>query len=366
MAQTKDYYRVLGVSEKATADEIKKVYRRLAKKYHPDANRDDPEAGERFKEISEAHAVLSDPEQRKKYDVMRRFGGLGGFAGGARRPGPAARPGGDPSVEGFDFSEFSGFGGIGDLFSSIFGGRKRDARGDNVEITVEVPFKVAALGGQVPITVPMRENCGACRGSGGAPGSKVEECRECNGRGSVTFGQGSFSVSRPCPACRGKGSTPSKPCPNCGGSGEADVQKRIMVNVRSGSETGTRVRLKGQGGRGQGTAPPGDLLITFEVKPDRFFRRKQLDIYCTVPINVAQALLGSKIRVRTLQGGKVVLRIPPGTQAGRKFRLKGLGIEKNGTVGDQYVEVQVTIPEDLTPEGEAAAREFAEKVGLKH
>lgn len=359
MPATKDYYRVLGVDEKASPAEIKKAYRRLAKRYHPDANRDDAQAAERFKEVSEAHAVLSDPDKRKQYDTMRKFGA---FTPGAGRGRPGAR---GARFEEFDLSNLGGLGGLGDLFSSIFG-RRRAERGEDVELTMSVPFRVAALGGRVPVTVPSNEACPTCGGSGGAPGSTVSTCPECNGRGSVTFGQGGFAVSRPCPACRGRGKVASAPCPTCGGAGEVATRRRLMITVPAGTESGTRVRLKGQGGRGPASAPPGDLFVIFQVEPDRFFRREGLDVHCTVPINVAQAVLGSKLKIRTLDGRRVLLRIPPGTQSGRKFRVKGQGIEKNGRRGDQYVEVRVTVPERLTPETERMMKEFAEQAGLKY
>ena len=361
MAPSKDYYQILGVSEKASAADIKKAYRRLAKKYHPDANPDDASAAERFKEISEAHQVLSDPEKRKQYDMMRKYGA---FAGAGR--GTAARGGsaGGPGVD-FDFTKgFEGFGGLGDIFSSIFG-RRRAEEAEPIEVLVSIPFRTAAVGGKVPITVNLAEACPTCGGSGAAPGSKVETCAECGGRGQVTFGQGAFSVSRPCPVCRGRGKVPEKPCPQCGGRGEVALPKRLMVNVPPGTDTGTRLRLKGEGQQGPG-GRRGDLIIAFEVEPDRFLRRDGMDIYCTVPINLAQALLGSKIKVRTVHGKRVALRIPPGTQCGQKFRIRGQGIERNGRQGDQYVEVDVKLPKKLTAEQEQLLKQFAETSGLKY
>lgn len=365
MAQPRDYYQTLGLTEKATTDEIKKAFRRLAKQYHPDRNPNNPQAAERFKEVNEAHDVLSDPDKRKKYDMLRRYGAFAG-AGGAR--GGAGRSRGGPSPEDlgvdFDISDLGSFGGLGDLFSSIFGrrgGGGREEAEETVETTVSIPFRVAALGGKVPIVVPLGEVCPTCGGKGAAPGATITTCTECNGRGTISFGQGSFAVNRPCPVCRGRGKVPSKPCPTCGGSGEVEIQKRIMITVPAGTDDGTRVRLKGQGGKGR-----GDLIVQFQVEPDRFFQRDGNDILCVVPINLAQAMLGSRIKVRTLQGKHVVLRIPPGTQHGQKFRITGLGIEKNGRRGDQFVEVKIELPEKLTPDQEAAAKEFAEKAGLKY
>lgn len=367
MTQGKDYYQILGVSDKASPDEIKKAYRRLAKKYHPDANPNDKAAAERFKEISEAQAILSDPDQRKQYDMMRKFGA---FTGGAKnwggRGGPRG-PAGSPRMEDIDFGGLGGgFSGLGDIFSSIFGKGKRTGEVEPIEKVVEISFKQAALGGKVPITIPVTEVCPQCGGSGAAPGANVSTCQECGGRGQVTFGQGSFSVPRPCPACRGRGKTASKPCGKCSETGEVSVQKKVLVTVNPGTDSGHKVRLKGQGQRNPTGGKAGDLVVTFQVKSDRFFRRDGLHIYCSIPLNLAQAALGTKLQVRTIHGSKVVLRIPPGTQPGRKLRVKGQGIERNGRRGDQFVEIGVEIPKDLTPEQEKLLRDFAEAADLKH
>src|SRR6266566_2562392 len=280
MASQRDYYQILGVSETATTDEIKKAFRRLAKQYHPDRNPNNPKGADRFKEINEAHDVLSDAEKRKKYDQLRRYGA---FAGAGRG------------------------------------------------------------------------------GSGGAPGATFSTCPECRGRGTISFGQGGFTVQRPCPVCRGRGKVPSQRCPTCQGSGEVRQEKHLTITIPPGTEDGTRLRLKGQGAKGR-----GDIVVVIQVEPDRFFRREGLDVIGVVPINLAQALLGSKIKVRTLDGKRVVLKVPPGTHHGQKFRIPGQGIERNGRRGDQYVEVHVQIPERLTPEQEAALREFAAKSGMKY
>jgi len=208
----------------------------------------------------------------------------------------------------------------------------------------------------------MAEVCPTCSGSGAAPGATLSTCPECKGKGTISFGQGGFAVQRPCPVCRGKGKVPSQRCPTCNGNGEVTVQKRLVITVPPGTDDGTRLRLKGQGTKGK-----GDVVVVVQVEPDRFFRREgALDLVGVVPINVAQALLGSKVRVKTLDGRRVVLKIPPGTQHGQKFRIPGQGIERNGRRGDLFVEVHVTIPERLTPEQEAALKSFAEKAGLKY
>ncbi|MEJ2541930.1 MAG: molecular chaperone DnaJ [Gemmatimonadota bacterium] len=375
MPAQKDFYRMLGVSDKASQDEIKKAYRKLAKKYHPDANPDDPSAAERFKEVGEAYGVLSDPEKRKQYDQMRRFGGMGfggRSGGGPTRPG-AGGPGGGAS---FSFDDLQGFGGLGDLFSSIFdrGGRPGpDARrgsqrrkGQNVEYVVDISFETAVRGGKISVEVPITEECATCGGVGAAPGSSLATCTECGGSGTVSFGQAGFAVKRPCPACFGRGRIPETPCPSCAGRGEVRQSRKIQVTVPKGTDEGTRLRLSGQGEKGAAGGPPGDLILTFRVKPHRFFHRDGLDIHVTVPINVVQAALGSKVRVRTVHGKKVVLRIPPGTQSGTKFRVRGQGVEKGDRLGDQIVEVKVEIPEKLSDEERKAMEEFASTAGLRH
>jgi molecular chaperone DnaJ len=383
MAQTKDYYATLGVSASASQDEIKKQYRRLAKKYHPDANRDDPKAGERFKEISEAYTVLGDAEKRKQYDEMRRLGAFGDFArrpgggfGGAR-PGGGGAPGGAGAQGGASFRfedlDLGGLGGLGDLFSSMFGGgggqrasQTGPQRGQSVETTLSIPFRVAALGGKVPVQLEVNEECPVCHGSGGAPGATFKTCPECQGRGTVSFGQGGFAVSRPCPMCLGRGQVPSERCPECNGTGEKRVRKTVMITVPPGVDTGTRIRLTGQGGKGPNGGPPGDLYISFQVEPDRFFQREGNDLLAKVPLNIAQATLGSRIAVRTLDGKKVTIKIPPGTAPGKRFRVRGLGIERNGQRGDLIVEVDVTVPPKLSEEQERLMKEFADAGGLKY
>ena len=359
-ATTKDYYQTLLVSENASASEIKKAYRKLAKQYHPDANRDNPKAGERFKEISEAYSVLSDDEKRKQYDHMRRLSPFDGFA---------TTTAGGERARGFSIDDLGG--GLGDIFSSIFDfgrGRKRKTsqRGQDLEHTVEVAFRTSVRGGQITITVPVTEECATCDGSGARPGTTATECPECGGTGRRSLGQGDFAISRPCPACYGRGEIATDPCSSCRGLGQVRTQRRVNLRVPAGVETGSRVRMSGLGERGPGGGPPGDLIIRFEVKRDRFFRRHGLDVYCTVPINVAQAMLGSKLRVRTVDGKRVVLRVPPGTDSGTKFRIPKIGVEKDGRMGDQYVEVKISVPADLDERGKEIIKQFAEEEGIKY
>ena len=374
----KDFYKVLGVKEKATPDEIKKAYRKLAKKNHPDANQGDPKASERFKEIGEAYSVISDAEKRKQYDQMRRLGSLG-FGGRTGRPPPrgSASPGQD-----FSFDDLQGgFGNISDLFSSLFdmgkkgpdgtpgaGPKRTTARqkGENVEYVVEISFLTAARGGKISVDVAITEDCATCGGDGAKPGTEVKRCEECQGTGNVAFGQGGFAVQRPCPACFGRGRLPQTPCPSCSGRGAVRQHRKLSINVRPGVDTGSKVRLSGQGERGRRGGPAGDLILTYKVKPHSFFKRDGLDVHVKVPINIVQATLGSKIRVKTVTGKKVVLSVPKGTQSGTKFRIRGQGIEKAERIGDQYVEVVVSVPETLTDEERKAMEEFAEATGLKH
>lgn len=364
---TQDFYALLGVPDSATADEIKKAYRKLAKQYHPDANPNNPAAMEKFKQISEANGVLSDPEKKAKYDQMRRLGAFSNFGG---RPSPrsgGSRPGASqPAGESFDAADFGSFG-LGDIFSSIFGKGRRGPEeregAEHVEVTVTVPFRTAVVGGKVPITLTMTDACTTCGGTGAEPGATMSTCPECSGRGTISFGQGGFAVQRPCPQCRGRGKVPSERCHTCNGSGEQRTEKQLLITVPSGTESGTKVRLKGQGPRQKVGGHASDVLVSFTVEPDRFYTREGLDIRCEIPVTLTQALLGSTVQVKTVAGTKVKLRIPAGTQPGRKFRIKGQGVEKNGQRGDQVVTVNVKIPEKLTPEQEAAFREFNEKLG---
>ena len=279
--------------------------------------------------------MLSDAEKRKQYDQMRRLGAFDGGGRGARAPaarGPVRR-GPDVGSEGFDFGDF---GGLGDIFSSIFGrgGRQAEPQAETVEAVVEVPFRVAALGGKVHGHLPVTDACPTCSGSGGAPGATWSTCPECNGRGTISFGQGGFAVNRPCPQCRGRGQDPVAAVSHLPRRGRG-ADRAAGVDHRAAGDR-DRHSASGSGGRASARRagrPAGDLIITFQVQPDRFFRRDGLDIVCEVPLNLAQATLGTRLRVRTLDGKKVMLRIPAGTQPGRKFRIKGQGVEKNGRRG---------------------------------
>ncbi len=364
MAQ-KDFYAVLGVNASATGDEIKKQYRRLAKQYHPDTNKGDPKASERFKEISEAYNVLGDAEKRKQYDEMRRLGAFDPFT--ARpRGGAGPRPGGASQTGGarFEDMDIGGFGGLGDLFSSMFGGGRSQRpsgpeKGQSVETTLEIPFRVAVSGGKVPIELEVNEECGTCGGSGAAKGARLQPCGECGGRGTISFGQGSFAVNRPCPLCLGKGTVPTEKCAACNGAGASRSHKKVLITVPEGTESGSKIRLKGQGGRGVRGGPNGDILITFQVKDDPAWEREGLDLVVRAPVNIAQATLGSKVAVHTIDEKKVTITLPKGTPSGKRFRVRGQGITKEGKTGDLLVEIQVVVPETLTAEQERLMKQFA-------
>ncbi len=356
MTNNKDYYGVLGVDEKASRAEIKAAYKQLAKKYFPDVNRDDPTASRKFVEINEAHSVLSDPDKRKKYDQMRRMGSFG-FR-------PSARPG----FEDLNVGNFS------DIFASIFDQRRapqpkkrRESprRGADVQYDVEVAFLTAAVGGKVSISLPITEPCAPCQGSGAGKGAKWTRCAECRGKGTVSFGQGGFAMKRPCPACFGKGTRPDSACAACGGAAEVHQKRNLQVVVPAGTETSSRLRIPGQGERGENGGPPGDVIITFKVLPHESFRRDGLDIQTKARINLAQAVLGSRLGIETIHGKRLTVRIPAGTQPGTRFRLRGHGVRKKGRAGDHYVEVRVSVPKKLESEQTLKFRRFADAAGLE-
>ncbi|MFQ5706428.1 MAG: DnaJ C-terminal domain-containing protein [bacterium] len=355
----KDYYNILAVSEDASAEEIKRAYRKLAKENHPDAHPGDRKSEERFKEISEAYAVLSDPQKRKQYDQMRKYGfsSVGGNSGfgfqgfdlgdilkGFGKAGSRRNRG----SRGFTSDEFFGFGGFGDLFTQIFGNEfefnspdRRTTTDLNVHAELEIPLETAALGGKAMIYLDKVQHCPSCEGSGVKKGSRVMVCPECRGTGTVSMSRGAFAVSRPCPRCLGKGKIVTEPCVTCAGSGRVRKKQKIAINIPPATEDGSKLRLAGQGNPGSDGRRSGDLIITVRVKKHRFFRTKGLDVYCEIPINKSSAQKGSRIRLKTIRNEKVELRVPPKTENGKVFRLKKMGIKKNGKVGDQFVKIKV-------------------------
>ncbi len=370
---SKDYYKILGVSASASGAEIKKAYRSLAKKYHPDTHPGDKAAEERFKEISEAYDVLADEGKRKQYDQMRaafsrgfRPGGFDFSGSGVdleelfRRSGRGSPAG--PRPEHFSYADLGGLGGLGDIFSQFmdqgsFYRREHShapRRGQDISAEVSVPFNLAFKGGKVRLTVKRSEDCPACSGSGAAPGSAPRTCPECGGRGMVVIPQGQLAVSRPCPRCYGRGAVIDRPCGTCGGEGSRPATRKIAVRVPPGVRPGSVIRLSGQGERGAAGGPPGDLLIRVEVAPDRIFRREGADLHTGVKVELATALLGGKVKVET-PDGPVTAKIPSGTQPGTILRLKGRGFPRGpgAARGDLLIHLNVSIPRDLSPEQKA-------------
>ena len=346
----RDYYEVLGVQRNATAEDVKKAYRRLAMKYHPDRNPDDPEAEAKFKEAKEAYEILSDGGKRAAYD---RFGHAGVASGGG---------GGS---NGFGADAFSDI--FGDVFGDIFGAGPRSRtqmyRGADLRYELELTLEQAVTGDTVEIDIPSRVACGTCEGSGAAPGSQRVTCSTCAGHGSVRVQQGFFSIQQTCPVCRGAGSRVEKPCPDCSGSGVVRKIRTLSVKVPPGVDDGDRIRLSREGEPGRNGGPPGDLYVDIVVRPHPIFSRDGQDLSCEVPISFATAALGGTVEVPTLDG-HVVLRIPPETQSGKVFRLKGKGVRsvRAPGYGDLFCRVQVETPVNLTAEQKEALRRFDESI----
>jgi molecular chaperone DnaJ len=351
MAQ--DHYKVLGVGRKASADEIKKAYRKLARRYHPDKNPGDAKAEARFKEISQAHDVLGDPEKRKEYDRML----ANPFAGAGRGGG-----GGQP---GFDA------GGFGDILSDLFGqatrgrsgagtGQPRSERGRDLEAEVSISFEQAIEGAQVPISVPTYERCATCGGTGARPGTSPVVCPRCQGRGIESEGQGLFSISQPCSRCDGAGTVIEDPCSTCQGAGRTRTVKRFRVNIPAGVREGSRIRLSGKGEPGRNGGPDGDLYVVTHVEDSPVFARKGDNVEVEVPLTIAEALRGAEIEVPTLDGRKT-LRVPTGTRPGTVQRLRGEGPKRLGKPGrgDIHYRFVLDLPDRLTAEQEAAVEDLA-------
>jgi molecular chaperone DnaJ len=348
-----ELYKTLGVSKKASEDEIKKAYRKLARKYHPDRNQGDKAAEEKFKEISAAHDVLSDPEKRKEYD---EGGAFGGFGGGQGPFGPAAGQGG--GFGGFDF---------GDILGGMFnrgGGRgpqSQQVRGRDLETEVALSFDEAIGGTQISVTVPKQSQCPTCHGSGAKPGTAPKTCPRCEGRGVESQGQGLFSISQPCSLCGGAGQVIEDPCPTCGGSGLTQQSKRLKVNVPAGVKDGTRIRLAGKGEDGPRGGPAGDLYVTTRVASSPVFKRlDDGNLEVAVPITVPEALRGGTIEVPTLNGTKKI-KVAAGTKHGSIQRLRGEGPpKKGGGRGDIRYRLEIVMPEELSDEQRKAVDELAE------
>jgi molecular chaperone DnaJ len=366
----RDYYEVLGINKAATADEIKKAYRNLALKYHPDRVSADKkkEAEEKFKEMSEAYEVLIDPKKREGYDQYGHAGVEGAFKQG-----------------GFSWQDFHhfddlkdifggadvsdllrGFGLGGDIFGDSYGGPRRGGgrHGSDLEYQFEISFEDAAFGGEKAITIPRYETCQDCSGTGAKPGSKKDRCPDCGGRGQVRTSNGFFNVVQACPRCGGEGSIIRTPCPACNGRGRVKIKRNITVKIPAGVDSGSRLRIHGEGEAGEKGGRHGDLYILIYVRPHGLFERHDADLYCDVPVSFATAVFGGEIEVPTLEG-KVKMKIPAGTQAGRVFRLRNKGIAHlhDQGRGDQFVKIQIDVPTDLTADERKALKDYARVSG---
>lgn len=347
-AQKRDYYEVLGVVKGVSAQELKSAYRKVALQFHPDRNPGNPEAEEKFKEASEAYEVLSDPDKRARYDQFGHagmpMGGFGGFSGA-------------------NINDI-----FGDIFGEIFGGGGRQRRGGrqrgaDLRYNLEISFDEAAFGCEVQVKIPKPKRCEGCEGSGSKSGS-MRTCPTCNGAGELRFTQGFFAVSRPCNQCSGSGRLVTDPCEKCRGQGRYDNESTLSVKIPGGVDTGTRVRLAGEGEPGEQGGPPGDLYVVVHVREHPIFVREDFEVLCEVPISFTQAALGANIDVPTLDG-KVKMKVPPGTQTGKVFRLKGKGIPhlQSSGRGDQHVRVVVETPTELSRPQRDLLEKFAELSG---
>ena len=349
----KDFYEILGVQKNASDDEIKKSYRKLAMKYHPDRNKDDKESERKFKEVSAAYEILKDSEKRSAYDQYGhdafRQGGMGGGQG---------------------FGDFSQ--GFGDIFEEFFGGgfggssrQRGPQRGNDLRYNMSVSLQEAFNGKKSQIRIPSYEGCDLCSATGSADKSGPSTCSTCGGHGKVRSTQGFFSIERPCPKCGGEGSSIKNPCLKCSGSGQIKKQKTISVTIPGGVDTGTRIRISGEGEPGQRGAGNGDLYIFVEVQKDKLFEREEANIFCQIPISITTAILGGDVDVPTIEGKKARLNIPSGTQSETQFRLKGKGMSilRQTRRGDMYVETSVEIPVNLNSKQKAILQEFEKEGG---
>lgn len=353
-----DYYELLGVSRTSKADELKKAYRKLAMKLHPDKNPGDKEAERKFKEINEAYDVLKDEQKRAAYDRM----GHAAFDGSMGGAGPGAR---GFQQGGFDF-EASGFGNIfDDMFSEFMGGRTRQAessqRGADLRYNMEITLEEAFNGLKKNIKISTNATCEICKGMGTAKGTKPETCPTCHGQGKVHARQGFFTIERTCSHCHGLGQIIKDPCKTCHGAGRVRKEKTISVSIPAGIEEGARIRLASEGEAGLRGGAPGDLYIFLHIKPHKFFHRDGSNIYCQVPIAMSTATLGGEIEVPSIDGHKARVKIPEGTQSGKQFRLKGKGMSilRSSSKGDMYIQTQVETPVNLTKRQKELLEEFA-------
>ncbi|MCT4554884.1 MAG: molecular chaperone DnaJ [Pelagimonas sp.] len=355
----RDYYEVLGADKGASADELKKAYRKKAKELHPDRNADNPDAEAQFKEVNEAYDVLKDAEKKAAYD---RFGHAAFENGGGGRPGGFGGGGQGDFASAFSdvfddlFGDFMGGGG------RAGGGRQRAARGADLRYNLRVTLEDAFSGMQKTINVPTSVQCGECNGSGAEGGAEPTTCPTCSGMGKVRATQGFFTVERTCPTCSGLGQIIKNPCGKCGGAGRVQKDRSLSVNIPAGVETGTRIRLAGEGEAGMRGGPPGDLYIFIEVAAHKIFEREGTELHCRVPVAMSAAALGGDIEVPTIDGGRSRVKIPAGSQSGRQMRLRGKGMPalRGGGVGDMFIELAVETPVNLTSRQKELLREFEE------
>ena len=358
MSSKRDYYEILGVPREASADDIKKAYRRLARQHHPDVNRHDKDSEERFKEINEAYETLSDPQKRQMYDQYGHLGMNGRYGG-------------------FGFDGFGDIGGFGDIFDVFFGGgartrgrRQAGEAGADLRLDIEISLEEAATGVEKPIKISRLQRCETCQGSGAQPGSSPEVCPQCRGTGQVRHSQqtilGSFSTVTTCPTCRGTGQVIRDPCKACAGHGRLRVASERKVQIPPGVENGSRIRLRGEGDAGARGGQPGDLYVFIYVKPHEVFDRRGDDILCEIPISFVQAALGDTVEVPMLDG-REKLHIPEGTQAGTTFKFRGKGMPNinGGSRGDQHVVIRIVTPDKLTDDQKKLLLEFAKASGVE-
>jgi len=372
----KDFYKVLGVDKGASADEIKKKYRKLARELHPDKNPGDAKAEERFKEVSEAYDVLSDDKKRAEYDEARTlFASGGGFGrpGGGGFGGGYGGPGGFGGGTSYDFSDVFGAdeGGLGDILGGIFnrgrgGGRRAQAprRGQDVESEITLGFNEALDGVTVPLRLASDAACDSCKGTGARAGTVPRVCPNCQGSGQTTRNAGGFAFAEPCAACAGRGLIVDDPCPTCHGSGRGVSTRTVQARIPSGVKDGARIRLKGKGAPGERGGPNGDLYVIVHVTPHPVFARKGDNLTVSVPVTFAEAALGGQVVVPTPGGGTVTLKIPAGTANGRTFRVRGKGVaRKDGTKGDLLATVDVQVPTAMSDEAREALEKFVDAHG---
>lgn len=350
----KDYYKVLGVDRNATQDDIKKAFRQLALKYHPDRNHGDKNAEDRFKEINEAYTCIGDPEKRTHYDRYGTSEGYGTGSGAGFGGFGAGTPFGDIFEDIFD-----------DFFGAFGGFRKTSAtKGADLRYNLSITLEESAFGVEKTIKIPRWQSCEVCGGSGAEPGKPPVTCVQCKGTGHVRFQQGFFSVSKTCGKCNGAGKIITSPCGDCKGNGKVRVQRELSVKIPAGVDIGSRLKLSGEGDFGNYGGPPGDLYVVLNVEEHPFFKRDGMDIYCQTPVSFPKAVFGGEIEIATLNGD-AKLKIPAGTQSGKSFRLKGKGIPRLGSHhrGDQIVSIYIDVPKKLTPRQKELLEEFAVEGG---